>query len=1011
MLLRLYVEDLWKQSDGVERLTLDHLTLIKPGFGAYFQDWLTRQRKTWAGEGVKVGEDVVDAHLAVLACAYGRLTADGLAELVQRAHGIARSPRLENVLYPIRRFIVGVGRDTNEADAGYVLSHPKLGQYLCEEYFDRTTIVHTRQTIAEWGCETVKQATKDLSRPNSIPPYILQYLVQHLDDVSAVPSTYMSLVEEGWLRAWEAFEGGYRGFAHSVEEIFNRVCSAGPEFRLRYAWMIRCRLIGNSLVSIGSSIPARLLVACVSNKVINHSQCIYWLKYAPAVERLRGFAALTALTDGARRQLIFDEALEAVRAINYWSDLTSTTIEVLSNLSEEERTRLLTHVLDKIKFNDDAAWAIRELAPVLPKDLLTVAREIAGNIKPADRRCRAFTGLAGYLGEPGRSLAVSHALNMINQIESDWERATILRELSPYITPGLIETAVGVMRGLEDIRVRIKAITHLAPYLPSSERAALICGAGYLAGRIEQPASKAIAFASLAQHLAGGGTQSLLSEAVRTARAIDDSEARAGVLAELIPYIPKQQREEFVVLSIKDAREIEEWWKRDLVMKDFAPYLSKALQLDVEVQYLAAGHFVSVMAGAGGTSDVSQQARISAERAMLVAEPKRSEALSEALKKVGYADIPERSKGLAALAPYLPKVLLREALTCAKTIGDTIERMRVLACLAEQMSKPAQSQIESSILSELQAISNEWMRSRGLVAIAPHLSDHGLAEVLHHVEQIENSFTRFTAIESITPNLPTSLLPHSDRIALSLPPSDQARLKESFKYDKAEPQLSQKAFSLGRVWRSLSAVSRLNAAKSIEAFSPKIHAIAEVLPDLSEVERTNAAQCAEEFAREIENAGARIENLIAIAKKLSGDGRERILRDCLDDARAIADPGSRAKALTDVISLLEQSVSRESCVEIISAIEQSYGTYVSDSGQIYASSTDEIPRIISWAITVMPENFIQQLFATVLQKSIKVGRASLFERLQPFLPASVIGGEVGLLEVSRAISDTARWFP
>ena len=65
LLLRLYVEDFWKQGEQAGRLTIEGLTRIRPGFGAYFRDWLSRQRDAWAHENARIDQRSLDAHLAV----------------------------------------------------------------------------------------------------------------------------------------------------------------------------------------------------------------------------------------------------------------------------------------------------------------------------------------------------------------------------------------------------------------------------------------------------------------------------------------------------------------------------------------------------------------------------------------------------------------------------------------------------------------------------------------------------------------------------------------------------------------------------------------------------------------------------------------------------------------------------------------------------------------------------------------------------------------------------------
>jgi hypothetical protein len=217
LLLRFYVEDLWKLGDSARRLTLDDLEHMRPGFRHYFDNWLERQRWAWADEGGKVDENVLHAYLAVLACAYGRLSADELAEVARRAHSLPPLLRTESILHPVRRFVMGTGR-LSRTDGGYVLSHPKLGDFIRDEYFHSDMIIErTRRAFADWGLEVVAHINSDTRAAPSVSPYLLKHLSLHLKDISAPNAAFMALVEHGWLRAWELFEGGYRGFSQDIK--------------------------------------------------------------------------------------------------------------------------------------------------------------------------------------------------------------------------------------------------------------------------------------------------------------------------------------------------------------------------------------------------------------------------------------------------------------------------------------------------------------------------------------------------------------------------------------------------------------------------------------------------------------------------------------------------------------------------------------------------------------------------------------------------------------------------
>jgi len=146
LLLGLYVEDLWQLGTVDKTLTIEDLKHLTPGFAAYFRDWIERQKRIWQlerTEGAEIDEPTMYGYLAILACAYGRLTATDLGEVARRSYGIASRLPTDVALYPLRRFVIGTSAQTCDQHTGYVLSHPKLGVFLQEflhEHLDPRSI-------------------------------------------------------------------------------------------------------------------------------------------------------------------------------------------------------------------------------------------------------------------------------------------------------------------------------------------------------------------------------------------------------------------------------------------------------------------------------------------------------------------------------------------------------------------------------------------------------------------------------------------------------------------------------------------------------------------------------------------------------------------------------------------------------------------------------------------------------------------------------------------------------
>src|SRR5262249_10831582 len=162
-----------------------------------------------------VNRQRVDVLLAILACAYGRLTGADLRALLAECGEAVPGGRFLDQLKPIQRFVIGLDRSEAET-TGYILSQPKVGIYLREEHFDPEYIQVTQETFVRWGRMTIQRSKVGALRPEQTPAYLLQYHTQHLQDAAAPTDTFLELAEQGWFRAWETFEGGYRGFSRDM---------------------------------------------------------------------------------------------------------------------------------------------------------------------------------------------------------------------------------------------------------------------------------------------------------------------------------------------------------------------------------------------------------------------------------------------------------------------------------------------------------------------------------------------------------------------------------------------------------------------------------------------------------------------------------------------------------------------------------------------------------------------------------------------------------------------------
>jgi hypothetical protein len=422
LVLRYYAEDLWPRGAAAPRLTLDDLAQMPPGLGAYFKRWLDDQERLWGKAEEPVDRGRVDMILAILACAHGRLQgADLRALLTECDEAVARGSFLEE-LKPVQRFVIGLDRPRAET-AGYILSHSKLGIYLREEHFDPEYIQATQAAFVRWGQKTVAQLNSGALGPKKAPTYLLQYHTQHLQDVTAPAEAFLELVEQGWLQAWETFEGGYRGFSRDVRLAYEALSRVYAADQPRFTQRLRCQLVLSSIHSIGANTPWELLVAACKAGVLTYRQVAHWLEFQRSDDRVRTLGALMPHLPPEVAAEVLSEALTAAWAI---------------------------------RVSDACAYALGELAPHLPAELLSEALTMARAIEDSDGCAYVLEGLAPQLSGNLLQQGFEALLEVLPKCQRHWS----LTAISPFF-PFLGEFQGP--KGLEEVR---RAIVDTACWFP-----------------------------------------------------------------------------------------------------------------------------------------------------------------------------------------------------------------------------------------------------------------------------------------------------------------------------------------------------------------------------------------------------------------------------------------------------------------------------------------------------------------------------------------------------------------
>ena len=724
LLVRLYVDDLWKKGAAATRLQPEDLHALQPGLHGYFDRWWEDQRKQW-GRDAPLREPAVQTMLNLLATALAPLGKDDLLHLSNLS-----TWDLEEALRPLARLVVGDGRTQ-----GYAFSHPRLGQYFREKLSQ-----HEQRQLEErflrWGQECVERLCTGTIPPKDVSPYLVRALGSHLARAQAGPEAWLRLVNGDWATAGEALEGAYSLFLHDVARAWEACVKANREATAQgepAPWLggeIRCALMEASLHSLAGNIPPALLVALVQQKVRTSVQGLAYARQIPDPQQRA--EALSALVPYLPPDLL----LAAFAAIQDIEDEFARA-DALGALAPHLPPDLLPAALaaaEDIQNADARADALRALAPHLPLDLRSQALHNAlaaiRDIKDASTRAAALTALVPHLPPDLWSQALHDALTAAQDIRDASDRAAVLGALAPHLPSDLLSAALDAVWYITNKSARTRALSALAPYLSSD-----LLRAAFAAIRdIEFAFARADALRALAPHL----SPDLLLAALTATQDIEDASTRAAALGVLVPHMLPDLRSQAMRDALAAVRDIEDESVRAAALDAFIPHLPSDL-------------LPAAFAAIQDIRDTS--ARIDALYALVPHLPSDLlPAVFVATQDVRGAFV--RADTLCVPAPHLPPDLLPAAFAAVQDIEDKSARADALGALVSHLSPD----LLPAAFAAVQDIEDKSVRADALGALAPHLPPDLLPAAFVAVRDIEDEFARARALGALAPHLPPDLL-------------------------------------------------------------------------------------------------------------------------------------------------------------------------------------------------------------------------------------------------------------
>ena len=1073
LLLRLYVEDLWRRGSEADRLRPEDLDSITPGFEGYFRDWLRRQREAWQSErgeqGGQLNEPLLSVYLGILACAYAPMSAEELGAVARRVIKIPQYFRAEDALHPLRRFIMGADKRAGHRDGGYVLSHPKFGDFLREDYLDQDNVEQIQEAFAMWGRTDLRHLERRRLSPEKISPYLLRNLAQHLEDAGASAEDFMGLTEEGWLRAWEASELGYRGFVQDVQRVRQVVQRLADEGQPRRAWELRCQLLLNSLANVGARVSGEMLSAAVKSQLVPPRQALHWLEYQTGAAWTHALVTLAPQLPEA----LFGEMLEATHSIR--SD--SARVRILADLVPFLPDGLLHSTMESVwSIKDDGPRALL-MAALMPRltsaeqvDLLPRITTITAGMRNVDPRTEILSILVSNLRD-----GLSHqAIKIIWSIETDWARAETLAAFIPRLPKAMLGEAMTMVRSFKKGQVRARVLVALLPHLPDD----LLDEALAFAREIWDYQARAQILAALASRLPDADKMSVLGEALVAARAIGSHGVRAETLVALARKLPNSQRADVLADVFIAVQAILNYESRARVLAGLVKHLPEMmfdhalLAVRRVTRHRARAQLLMVLYKHSPESRVGdtlvaealeavRAVKVDTERALALAalsvelpDAMLGDALTIA---INIGDMADRNRGLAALAPRLPKPLLIDALANAWAIGDYAERAQALCSLALYLPKPEKLDLLGELLAIVHEVENDELRAKILIVLGLHLPEGLLSRALTMIRAIRREDERvrvLVALASILPeadlnealtiarslkddsaraeivvaladHLPASLFEQ----ALSIARSIQNALTRTFALSALAPrmpdQLLDEALAItwlnGANMRSSEPTmsSSMEAVRKLQDEFERGQVLTALVPMLPEAMLDEALEIALHFAKE----PVRIQVLKALSDLVPLSLFEKMLKavDLIsrDDERSAIltklAPRAPKEFLKETIRIICKTRFFPELSDVLPALAPRLPEELLRKLLAYIREIDDPIRRVSVLVAItphLPETLKSDALDHVVLVGDKISRPLLLASLPAFYPiVARFDGLAGLREIRRAIHETAKWFP
>ena len=354
--------------------------------------------------------------------------------------------------------------------------------------------------------------------------------------------------------------------------------------------------------------------------------------------------------------------------------------------------------------------SLATLAPHLPGELVDEVLRVAHTVKKAIERARAITTLARYMDGATISHLHEQALQAIDSIEDENDRAEALIAFAPNLEhakegsnyPVLLEKALTSIIMLTRRNLRAQVLVALAPHL----------------------------------------TADLQGEALAAVHSLESERDRANLLAKLAPNLPS----DMLVASLAVAHTMRERDCRVQALTTLAQYVPESARQQTTMDALATASNLPKL-----------YERVQALVGLINILPANmvDQAWQTALKAASEIENAHaRARALNLIGDKLPAALMPRALEIANELENPEQRLNALLGMLDNLTEKQRARVYDKLVASAGEMPLEYKRARALISLAPHFPADRLGQIEELASNFNDPIDQVNVYIAIVHNLP-----------------------------------------------------------------------------------------------------------------------------------------------------------------------------------------------------------------------------------------------------------------